>query len=224
MGSSTVRICQRPTCGNPHMLLAALENIDELLLTTICLLMVLNAFSVFPSEPLLLAIGGGLRTGHLDFRQASLALATAFLAYVCGSVAFYGTAKYFGAGRLERIWKYLERLPFLGHHFSWTRIAGLLKYGNDSPFVTYGILRNITPVRSVVSVVAGLSNFDIRRFTAYTTIGSLPWFAWWPCAGYLLLDQKLPALVALSVLALLWLCIHLYWQRRLANRNNDSIT
>ncbi len=126
-----------------------------------------------PSE-IILPYGGYLTyLGHLNFFAAVL---TGTLACLVGSLVTYSVAFYGGNYLFERYGKYVGMTKReLNVAQAWFD-----RYGEISVFVS----RMIPGVRAYSSIPAGICRMDVKKFSVYTFLGSLPWnlmlvFAGW---------------------------------------------
>ncbi|WP_066639637.1 DedA family protein [Desulfolucanica intricata] len=117
-----------------------------------------------PSE-VILPFGGYLVSiGKLDFFWASMA---GTIGGTVGSVVSYYIGLLGGRPFLVRYGKYIglneKKLAIADRWFE--------RYGEATVFFT----RLMPVVRTFISFPAGISGMDIKRFTVYTFLGSLPW-------------------------------------------------
>jgi membrane protein DedA with SNARE-associated domain len=191
-------------------------------LYAIFLLSLVDAVLPAASE-LVMVYGGALAVGAFSDEQLTLfgepitstgwayvAVATAgTLGYVLGSVLGWGIGLWAGRPYLERHGRWLhvtpEKLDKAEHWFerwgSWVVLVG----------------RCLPVVRSFISIPAGVAEMPLGRYTALTTIGTIPWYfglaavgvavgaSWerfheaWHYADYVIL-----ALIAAGILFLVW--------------------
>ncbi|MGZ7138721.1 MAG: DedA family protein [Halobacteriota archaeon] len=128
-----------------------------------------------PSE-IILPYGGYLAyLGHLNFFAVTL---TGTLACVVGSLFTYFIAFYGGNYLFERYGKYVgitkRELNVANAWFD--------RYGEISVFIS----RMIPGVRAYSSIPAGICRMDVKKFSVYTFLGSLPWNLALVFAGYYL--------------------------------------
>ena len=165
-----------------------------------------------PSE-VILPFGGYLvSTGKLSFWGAVMA---GTIGGTVGSVLSYYAGLLGGRPFLLRYGKYIgiteKKLAFADNWFE--------RYGEATAFFT----RLMPVIRTFISLPAGISGMDIKKFTLYTFLGSLPWSILLVYLGVKLgenWDQLKPwfhrmdALVVLGILAV----IIYYWHSKKKNR------
>lgn len=117
-----------------------------------------------PSE-LIMPYGGYLAyMGHLNFIAVVL---IATLACLAGSLITYSISYYGGAPLFEKYGKYVGiRKIELDAAQQWFR-----KYGETTIFFS----RMIPGIRAYSSIPAGIFKMDVKKFSIYTFLGSLPW-------------------------------------------------
>ncbi len=128
-----------------------------------------------PSEVILPYGGYLVYLGHLNFLIVVL---TGTLACLVGSLITYFIAFYGGNYLFERYGRYVgitKRELNIGY-------AWFERYGEVSVFVS----RMVPGIRSFLSIPAGIYHMDIKKFSAYTFLGSLPWNLVLVAAGYYL--------------------------------------
>ncbi len=117
-----------------------------------------------PSE-LIMPYGGYLAyIGHLNFITVVL---IGTLACLAGSLVTYGISYYGGAPLFEKYGRYAgiskRELDAAQHWFN--------KYGQVTVFFS----RMIPGIRAYSSIPAGIFKMDVKKFSIYTFLGSLPW-------------------------------------------------
>jgi membrane protein DedA with SNARE-associated domain len=117
-----------------------------------------------PSE-LIMPYGGYLAyIGHLNFITVVL---IGTLACLAGSLVTYGLSYYGGAPLFEKYGRYVgirkRELDVAQRWFD--------KYGQATVFFS----RMIPGIRAYSSIPAGIFKMDIKKFSIYTFLGSLPW-------------------------------------------------
>lgn len=174
----------------------------------IALLMFLeNVFPPIPSELIMPLAGYAAARGNAN-------ILLVILAGTLGSLA--GATFWYALGRLidhERIKRFADR------HGRWITMTRKDVERADDWFDTYGhwaVLfgRLIPTVRTLISVPAGLSEMPLRRFLAYSSIGTAIWTAMLAFVGYALgsdyerighwIDPVSLGVVALIVIIYLW--------------------
>ncbi len=116
-----------------------------------------------PSEIIMGFAGYVVWEGKLTLLGITLA---GTLGCLTGSLIAYGIGAYGGRPLLERYGKYvLIRKNELDRGEEW-----FAKHGESAVFIS----RLLPVVRSVISYPAGIVRMDIKRFSLYTVLGSLP--------------------------------------------------
>jgi len=116
-----------------------------------------------PSEIIMGFAGYVVWEGKLTLLGITLA---GTLGCLAGSLIAYGIGAYGGRPLLERYGKYvLIRKSELDRGEEW-----FAKHGERAVFIS----RLLPVVRSVISYPAGIVRMDIKRFSVYTVLGSLP--------------------------------------------------
>jgi membrane protein DedA with SNARE-associated domain len=116
-----------------------------------------------PSEVIMAFAGYVVWEGRLSLLGVTLA---GTLGCVAGALILYAIGAYGGRPLLERYGKYvLIRKGELERAEQW-----FAKYGEAAVFVS----RLLPFVRSVMSLPAGIVHMDVKRFSLYTALGSLP--------------------------------------------------
>ncbi len=166
-----------------------------------------------PSE-IILPYGGYLAyLGHLEFLLVTLVGTFACLA---GSLVTYSIAFYGGNYLFERYGKYVgitkRELNVANVWFE--------RYGEVFVFVS----RMIPGIRAYSSIPAGICRMDVKKFSAYTFVGSLPWNFALVFAGYYLgaswqsISGAYYYLVAIILACLLCVGIALVLRKRVKTR------
>jgi membrane protein DedA with SNARE-associated domain len=116
-----------------------------------------------PSEVIMVFAGYVVWEGRLTLLGITLA---GTLGCLAGSLIAYGIGAYGGRPLLERYGKYvLIRKNELDRAEQWFE-----KHGESAVFVS----RMLPIVRTVISYPAGIVRMDVKRFSLYTALGSLP--------------------------------------------------
>ncbi|MFM6852289.1 MAG: DedA family protein [Terrabacter sp.] len=160
-------------------------------------------FPILPGDSLLFAVGLFIATGqvHLNLGVAILALcAAAFL----GNVIGYEIGRAIGSPLYERDGRILKK-----KYFDQTT-AFFDKHGNKALVIG----RFVPIVRTFITVVAGVSRMERRRFFTWSAVGAVLWAAGLTLLGYFLgqafpwLSDKLEIaillIVAVSVLPMVY--------------------
>ncbi|MGB7902382.1 MAG: DedA family protein, partial [Halobacteriota archaeon] len=86
---------------------------------------------------------------------------------LAGSLVAYSVGAYGGLPFLERYGKYLLiRRSELDRAHAWFG-----RYGETTVFIS----RLLPIVRTFISLPAGVARMDVKKFSLYTVLGSLPW-------------------------------------------------
>ena len=160
-------------------------------------------FPILPGDSLLFAVGLFIATGqvHVNLGVAILAMcAAAFL----GNVAGYEIGRAIGTPLYERDGRILKK-----KYFDQTT-AFFDKHGNKALVIG----RFVPIVRTFITVVAGVSRMERRRFFTWSAVGAVLWAAGLTVLGYFLgqafpwLSDKLEIaillIVAVSVLPMVF--------------------
>ena len=117
-----------------------------------------------PSEVIMPFAGFVVWKGELTLIGVALAGTAGSLA---GSLVAYFVGGYGGLPFLERYGKYvLIRKSELDRAHTWFG-----RYGETTVFVS----RLLPIVRTFISLPAGVARMDVKKFSLYTVLGSLPW-------------------------------------------------
>ena len=117
-----------------------------------------------PSEVIMPFAGFVVWKGELTLIGVALAGTAGSLA---GSLVAYSVGAYGGLPVLERYGKYvLIRKSELDRAHTWFG-----RYGESTVFVS----RLLPIVRTFISLPAGVARMDVKKFSPYTVLGSLPW-------------------------------------------------
>ena len=160
-------------------------------------------FPILPGDSLLFAVGLFIATGqvHVNLGVAVLALCAA--AFV-GNVAGYEIGRAIGTPLYERDGRLLKK-----KYFDQTT-AFFDKHGNKAL-----VIGSFVPiVRTFITVVAGVSRMDRRRFFTWSAVGAVLWAAGLTIVGYFLgqafpwisdkLEVAILLIVAVSVLPMVF--------------------
>lgn len=148
------------------------------------LMVVESSFIPFPSELIIIPTAYLASQGHLNIYLivflgvlASIigALINYFLAYYLGRAIIYNLAK-------KRFFKFL----LIDENKIKTAEDFFLKYGEMSTF--FG--RLIPVVRQLISIPAGFSKMDLRKFCIWTGIGAGLWISFLAGVGYFFGQNK----------------------------------
>ncbi|MBC9820936.1 DedA family protein [Terrabacter sp. MAHUQ-38] len=160
-------------------------------------------FPILPGDSLLFAVGLFIATGqvHVNLGVAIIALcAAAFL----GNVVGYEIGRAIGTPLYERDGRVLKK-----RYFDQTT-AFFDKHGNKALVIG----RFVPIVRTFITVVAGVSRMDRRRFFTWSAVGAVLWAAGLTLVGYFLgksfpgladkLEIAIVLIVAVSVLPMVY--------------------
>jgi membrane protein DedA with SNARE-associated domain len=126
-----------------------------------------NLFPPIPSEVVLPLAGFLAGRGRMSFLGALMA---ATVGSMVGAWLLYWVGGSLGLRRVEAL---ARRLPLVEDDDVQRANSWFDRHGAAAVFIG----RFVPGVRSVVSVPAGIRRMDLRRFTAYTLVGSLGWNA-----------------------------------------------
>jgi membrane protein DedA with SNARE-associated domain len=140
----------------------------------------LSSMGIPVGSEVAIGYGGALASGqitdvHHHFSLAAVIIVAA-VGEICGSFAGYAIGRFGGRPLVDRWGKYI-----LLTHTDLDRAESWLD-GRGEWFVLFG--RFIPLLRSFVSVVAGLAEMAIVRFTVFTVIGCTLWCAALASLGY----------------------------------------
>jgi membrane protein DedA with SNARE-associated domain len=125
-----------------------------------------------PSEVIMAFAGYVVWEGRLTLLGITLA---GTLGCLAGALILYGIGAYGGRPLLERYGKYvLIRKSELDRAEQW-----FAKHGESAVFVS----RLLPVVRTYISLPAGIVRMDVKRFSVYTALGSLPFCLAFAYAG-----------------------------------------
>lgn len=184
----------------------------------VLLMAVESACVPLPSE-LIMPLSGWMLVQDRGLGPAYTALAGFYgaLGNLLGSLLAYWAGRWGGRPFLERYGRYLlVTRRDLGRADRWFH-----RYGSATVFLS----RLLPGVRTFISLPAGISRMGLRRFSAYTFLGSFPWSWGLAYGGYLLGENwervrevmrpfDLPVLAAVAALFLLYLWRHIREFRR----------
>jgi len=131
-----------------------------------------------PSEVVMPFSGFLVYQGQMDLWMATLA---GTIGNVLGSMIAYLIGMYGGRALVLRYGRYvLLNRDHLTHAEKWFE-----KYGDKAIFFS----RILPVIRTFISFPAGIGKMDFKKFTLYTTIGSLPWCFLLTYVGVMLREQ-----------------------------------
>jgi membrane protein DedA with SNARE-associated domain len=123
--------------------------------------------------------------GYLSWKGEGLNIVGVILAgslgSMLGSLAAYYAGLKLGRPLIVRYGKYI----FMSEGDIERAEKWFAKYGGKATFIS----RMVPVVRTFISLPAGIGKMEIKRFTAYSFIGSIPWCAFLAILGYYLKDS-----------------------------------
>lgn len=163
---------------------------------------------ILPGDSLLFMIGVFAATGLLDM-PIGLAIALLIVAAFLGNVSGYWIGRAVGPPIYEKNWRFLKQEWFDKTHEFFER------YGNRAL-----VLGRFVPiVRTFITLVAGVSKMDPRRFFLWSAVGAVIWVILVTLAGYFLgnipiiknnLEAAILLIVGVSVLPM----VFEWWRHR----------
>ena len=163
---------------------------------------------ILPGDSLLFMIGVFAATGLLDM-PIGLAIALLIVAAFLGNVSGYWIGRAVGPPIYEKNWRFLKQEWFDKTHEFFER------YGNRAL-----VLGRFVPiVRTFITLVAGVSKMDPRRFFLWSAVGAVIWVIGVTLAGYFLgnipiiknnLEAAILLIVGVSVLPM----VFEWWRHR----------
>ena len=131
-----------------------------------------------PSEVIMPAAGYLSWKGQMNLVAAILA---GSLGSMLGSLTAYYAGLKLGRPLIIRYGKYI----FMSEKDIERAERWFARYGGKATFIS----RMVPVVRTFISLPAGIGKMDVKRFTAYSFVGSIPWCAFLACLGYYLKDS-----------------------------------
>ena len=163
---------------------------------------------ILPGDSLLFMIGVFAATGLLDM-PIGLAIVLLIIAAFLGNVSGYWIGRAVGPPIYEKNWRFLKQEWFDKTHEFFE------KYGNRAL-----VLGRFVPiVRTFITLVAGVSKMDPRRFFLWSAVGAVIWVIGVTLAGYFLgnipiiknnLEAAILLIVGVSVLPM----VFEWWRHR----------
>lgn len=160
-------------------------------------------FPILPGDSLLFAIGLFIATDQVDI-NLGFAVGALFLAAIGGNITGYEIGRAIGHPLYERDGRFVNKANFD------KTTAFFDKHGNKALVIG----RFVPIVRTFITVVAGVSRMDRRRFFTWSAVGALLWAVGLTLIGYFLggafpiLEEKLEVaillIVAVSVLPMIF--------------------
>jgi membrane-associated protein len=167
-------------------------------------------FPFLPGDTLLFALGLFFATGQVDvfpgptWVEVLIAMGLFILAAVAGNVAGYEIGRAIGPPLYERDGRILKR-----KYFDQTT-AFFDKHGNKALVIG----RFVPFVRTYITVVAGVTRMDRRRFFTWSLVGATGWVLSITLLGYFLgsafpglgenIDKAIILILAFSVVPIAW--------------------
>lgn len=128
------------------------------------LMLVESACIPVPSEAIMLFAGFAVSTGDMTLLGITVA---GVLGNVIGSWIAYAVGLYGGRPFIDKYGKYI----LMRHHHVELAERWFAKYGPATVFFS----RMVPILRTFISLPAGIGKMPFWRFTAYTTLGCVPW-------------------------------------------------
>ena len=177
-------------------------------------------FPILPGDSLLFAIGLFTATSEKTGFDVPLwqSLPLLMIAAFAGNVAGYEIGRLIGPSLYERDGRILKR-----KYFDQTS-AFFDKHGNKALVIG----RFVPIVRTFITLVAGVSRMDRRRFFVWSAVGAVLWVSSVVLAGYLLgnsfpqLGDKIDIMILLVVLVSVLPMVWEYYKHRKAARATAS--
>ncbi|MDV3219786.1 DedA family protein [Intrasporangium sp.] len=132
-------------------------------------------FPILPGDSLLFAVGLFIATGQVDI-NLGVAIVALCIAAFAGNVTGYEIGRAIGTPLYERDGRILKK-----KYFDQTT-AFFDKHGNKALVIG----RFVPIVRTFITVVAGVSRMDRRRFFTWSAVGAVLWAAGLTLVGYFL--------------------------------------
>jgi membrane-associated protein len=171
-------------------------------------------FPILPGDSLLFAVGLFIATGQVDV-NLGVALVALCVAAFAGNVTGYEIGRAIGTPLYQRDGRVLKK-----KYFDQTT-AFFDKHGNKALVIG----RFVPIVRTFITVVAGVSRMDRRRFFTWSAVGAVLWAAGLTLLGYFLgksfpgLQDKLEIAILLIIgVSVLPMVFEYLKHRRAANR------
>lgn len=145
----------------------------------IILLMALESACIpIPSEVIMPAAGNLAWKGTLDLFGVIMA---GSLGSMLGSLVAYYAGLKLGRPFIVRYGRYI----FMKEEDLERAEKWFARYGGMATFIS----RMVPVVRTFISLPAGIGKMEIKRFTIYSFVGSIPWCAFLAYVGYVLKDS-----------------------------------
>ena len=165
-------------------------------------------FPILPGDSLLFSIGLFIRRGDVDINIA-LACVILSIAAFAGNVTGYEIGRKLGEPLYERDGRFIKR-----EYFDKTN-AFFDKHGNKALVIG----RFVPIVRTFITVVAGVSKMDRKRFFTWSAVGAVLWATGVTLLGYALgsipvVHDNLEAAILLIVFVSVLPMVFEWWRHR----------
>jgi membrane protein DedA with SNARE-associated domain len=177
------------------------------------LMAVESSFIPFPSEIVLIPAGYLAYKGDMSI---TLIMISAILGSLVGAFINYYLAYFVGRAFLEKYGKYF----FISHDTLCKMDRFFTLHGSISTFSG----RLIPGVRQLISIPAGLSKMDIKKFSLYTAVGAGIWSLILVLLGYFIGEnQELiqTYLKEITIVVIIAIFLLLFWYYKKNKKEND---
>lgn len=182
-----------------------------------------SSFIPFPSEVVMIPAGYLVYTGEMSL---FFALGAGILGSIAGALVNYYLAYYLGRAAVNRLVFKYGKLFFIDEK----SISKSEKFFYNHGEITTFVGRLIPVIRQLISLPAGFSKMNIKKFLFYTGLGSGIWSAILIGLGYLfgknqeLISENLNIITVIVVLLCIGLVIgYVLVKRRKNNSNREEI-
>lgn len=165
-------------------------------------------FPILPGDSLLFSVGLFIRRGDVDLHIALACLILSLAAFI-GNVTGYEIGRKLGEPLYEHDGRFIKR-----EYFDKTN-AFFDKHGNKALVIG----RFVPIVRTFITVVAGVSKMDRKRFFTWSAVGAVLWATGITLIGYALgsiplVHDNLEAAILLIVFVSVLPMVFEYWRHR----------